>query len=144
MEQWEKAEQKLMFQIWKRREQSFRRMEREEGGGGRAGKNVRFRSAAWTVQFLQKQAAVKELIVEPREDGVANIGESGDKKQGGKTTYKRKLDITKRGPLNVALKPASETWEDKKIKEIIAKQADVNEQVYITNILMNKTKSVYV
>ena len=143
MEQWEKAEQKLMFQIWKRREQSFRRMEREEGGG-RAGKNVRFRSAACTVQFLQKQAAVKELIVEPREDGVANIGESGDKKQGGKTTYKRKLDITKPGPINVALKPASETWEDKKIKEIIAKQADVNEQVYIANILMNKTKSVYV
>ena len=143
MEQWEKAEQKLMFQIWKRREQSFRRMEREEGGGG-AGKNVRFRSAACTVQFLQKQAAVKELIVEPREDGGSNIGESGVKKQGGKTTYKRKLDITKRGPLNVALKPASETWEDKKIKEIIAKQADVNEQVYIANILINKTKSVYV
>ena len=139
MEQWEKAEQKLMFQIWKRREQSFRKVEREQEG--RSGKNVRFRSAACTVQFLQNQAAMKELIVEPREDGVANIGGSRDKKQGGKSAYKRKLDIS---PLNMTSKPASETWEDKKIKEIIAKQADVNEQVYIANILMNKTKSVYV
>ena len=64
MEQWEKAEQKLMYQIWKRREHYLKMAKNElrERTGLVMESKVRFRSAACAVQYIQNQAVIMGLV----------------------------------------------------------------------------------
>ena len=131
MEQWEKAEQKLMFQMWKRREQNLKRIKKEleERTGLVLEKKIRFRSAACAVQYIQNQALMSGLIgslgekTYSLEKGSNNQGMFGT---GGISKYKRSLEMIKEDPLDLPSKTASKTWEERKVQEIIAKQADMD------------------
>ena len=118
MEQWEKAEQKLMYQIWKRREHYLKmaRNELRERTGLVMESKVRFRSAACAVQYIQNQAMMMGLVGSLKENSSSN------KKKGDKSKSVYKKDLQEDHSSNTTLK----TWEEQKIKEIIARQADVD------------------
>ena len=131
MEQWEKAEQKLMFQMWKRREQNLKRIKKElkERTGLVLENKIRFRSAACAVQYIQNQALMNGLIGSLGEKTCSFEKESNSQGvvgSGGISRYKRSLEMIKEEPLDHPSRTASKTWEERKIKEIIARQADVD------------------
>ena len=144
-EEWERAEQKLIQQILRRREISLQKVREELED--RAMKtietrNLRFRSAACAVQFIQNQALMKELIVRMADKNTSKTAKPVNKKPEvteGKFKSKKGLEIPKQNPLDWISKLGPYTWQERKVREILKRQADTNA---VANMLYSKSTKV--
>ena len=144
-EEWERAEQKLIQQILRRREISLQKVKEELED--RAIKtietrNLRFRSAACAVQFIQNQALMKELRMADKNTSKTTkpVNKKPEVKEG-KFKLKKGLEIPRQNPLDWISKLGPYTWQERKVKEILQRQADTNALHCnaVANMLYRKT-----